>query len=298
VLARAQYLELLRAAAERQGLPDSLLLAVAWVESRGVLTALNIAGASHYPATWEQGETLLARHADSAVLGVGVMQVEAPQWGPRFGLSAASLYHPHVNIPVSARILRRCVDAQEGDLWAGVACYHSPTTWRQQRYVQRVWQAYTLLRRRGLLGASGHCAEDTDSLGPFAATCGLPRRRPVRTRSPAAANGIIPVRPVAATYGPSARLPQCTHQQPGQSHAGVTQSLLFVGPEQEGMEHWLAASGAVGLCVGCDLSDVVALQQQLGVTRVALATPEVIQHFGVTCVPTLVQPFSTMGGAP
>ena len=46
VPARAQYLELLRAVADQHALPDSLLLAVAWVESRGVLTALNIQGLS------------------------------------------------------------------------------------------------------------------------------------------------------------------------------------------------------------------------------------------------------------
>jgi hypothetical protein len=61
--ARAQYLDLLRAVAVQQALPDSLLLAVAWVESRGVLTALNIQGDSYYPVSWTQGETLLERHA-------------------------------------------------------------------------------------------------------------------------------------------------------------------------------------------------------------------------------------------
>jgi hypothetical protein len=85
VPARAQYLDLLREVADQQGVPDSLLLAVAWVESRGVLTALNIQGDSYYPVTWSHGETLLDLHADSRVLGVGVLQIEAPIWGRRLG---------------------------------------------------------------------------------------------------------------------------------------------------------------------------------------------------------------------
>src|SRR5437762_4184687 len=115
--ARAQYLELLRDAADRQEVPDSLLLAIAWVESRGVLTALNIQGDAYYPATWPQGETLLDRHAESEVLGVGVMQIEAPIWGRRWGVSAQALYPPQVNIPAGAKILRQCIDDSGGDLW-------------------------------------------------------------------------------------------------------------------------------------------------------------------------------------
>src|SRR2546426_1241536 len=165
--ARAQYLDLLREVADQQGVPDSLLLAVAWVESRGVLTALNIQGDSYYPVTWTQGETLLERHADSPVLGVGVMQVEAPIWGPRLGVSAQALYQPQVNIPAGARILRQCIDDSGGDLWQGVGCYHSQNNQRQQQYVQRVWNAYNLLRRRGLMEPPLSCMSDTEDLGSF-----------------------------------------------------------------------------------------------------------------------------------
>jgi hypothetical protein len=290
VPARAQYLELLREVADQQRIPDSLLLAIAWVESRGVLTALNIHGDAYYPATWPQGETLLDRHAESEVLGVGVLQVEAPIWGRRLGLSAKALYPPQVNIPAGASILRQCLDNSGGDLWQGVGCYHSQHPHRQQQYVQRVWNAYTLLRRRGLLESPLPCVHDTEDRGSFGGTCSLPRRRPLRTHLEPVVNGVVPVRPVADTHWPSARLPQCPHQQPVLSHAEVTQPLLFFGPEQEGVAHWLAASGAAGVCVGCSLAELHALQARLRPTSVVTAVAGLTQQLSVSCVPTLVQP--------
>lgn len=288
--AHAQYLELLREVADQQGVPDSLLLAVAWVESRGVLTALNIHGDAYYPVTWTQGATLLERHAESEVLGVGVMQVEAPIWGRRWGVSAQALYPPQVNIPAGARILRQCLDDSGGDLWQGVGCYHSQNRRRQQQYVQRVWNAYTLLRRRGLLEPYLRCVSDTEDPGSFGGTCSVPRRRPLRTRPQPAVNEVVLVRPVAGADRPNARLPQCPHQQPVLSHAGVTQPMLFFAPEQEGVEHWLAASGAAGVCVGCGLAEVYTLQARLRPMSVARAAPGITQQLGVSCVPTLVQP--------
>ena len=94
------------------------------------------------------------------------------------------------------------------------------------------------------------------------------------------------------------RLPQCPHQQPVLSHAGVTQPVLVFGPEQEGLEHWLAASGAAGMCVGCGLAELYALQVRLRSTAVAIAAPGLIQQLGVSCVPTLVQPYTMAGGQP
>jgi hypothetical protein len=301
VPARAQYLELLREAADHQGVPDSLLLAIAWVESRGVLTALNIQGDAYYPMTWPQGETLLDRHAKSPVLGVGVMQVEAPMWGQRLGLSAKALYPPQVNIPAGARILRQCIDESGGDLWQGVGCYHSQHRHRQQHYVQRVWNAYTLLRRRGLLEPPLTCVHETDDLGSFGAPCRLPRRLPLRTHSQPTVNAIVPVRPLADSNRPSARLPQCPHGQPVRTHGGVAHPMLFFDPEQgwpEEREHWLVASGATGVCVGCGLPELYELQVRLRPTAVALATPGVIQQLGVSCVPTWVQPRTTAEGQP
>ena len=238
VPARAQYLDLLREVADQQVLPDSLVLAVAWVESRGVLTALNIQGNAYYPVTWTHGETLLDRHASSQVLGVGVMQVEAPIWGRRLGLSAKALYQPQVNIPAGASILRQCINDSGGDLWQGVGCYHSQNRRRQQQYVQRVWNAYNVLRRRGLLEPHLRCVSDTEDLGSFGGTCSIPRRRPLRTPSQPAVRAVVPVRPLADTYRPSARLPQCPQEQPVLSHPSVTQPVLFFGPEQEVVERW------------------------------------------------------------
>ncbi len=298
---RAQYLELLREAADQQGVPDSLLLAIAWVESRGVLTALNIQGDAYYPVTRPQGETLLDRYAESEVLGVGVMQVEAPLWGRRLGLSAKALYQPQVNIPAGARILRQCIDDSSGDLWQGVGCYHSPHSQRQQQYVQRVWNAYTVLRRRGLLDPPLSCVHDTEDLDSFDGTCSLPRRRLLRPHPQPVVNGVVPVRPVADTDRLNARLPRCSHGQLALTNDGVAHPVLFFDPEQgepDEIAHWLAASGVAGVCVGCGLAELYVLQARLRPVAVTLAAPGLIQQLGVSCVPTLVQPPTTVGGPP
>ncbi len=86
--AGARYLEMLRAAAYHEGVPDSLMLAIAWVESQGVLTALNIDGAPVFPTTWDEGRGLILQHARENI-DVGVMQVNVPSWGHRFGLITA-----------------------------------------------------------------------------------------------------------------------------------------------------------------------------------------------------------------
>ena len=60
---RADTVTLLQLAAQRYEVPNSLLLSIAYVESKGVLTALNIDGTSVFPETWEHGEELVTRHA-------------------------------------------------------------------------------------------------------------------------------------------------------------------------------------------------------------------------------------------
>src|SRR5262249_18880610 len=138
------------------------------VESKGVLTALNIDGISVFPETWEQGQELVTRHARDN-LDVGLMQVNIPSWSGRLRLSPHALYQPHVNLPVAAYLLRRCIDDSGGDLWRGVGCYHSQRLGNQQQSVQRVWSAYTPLRQRGTFGpmlvsASGPEQEDAPTV--------------------------------------------------------------------------------------------------------------------------------------
>jgi hypothetical protein len=135
---QADTVTLLHQAARRYEVPNSLLLAIAYVESKGVLTALNIDGTAVFPVTWEEGRLLVDRHARDN-LDVGLMQVSIPAWSGRLQLSPQTLYQPQINLPVAAYVLRRCIDDNGGDLWRGVGCYHSPLNSNQQRYVRRVW---------------------------------------------------------------------------------------------------------------------------------------------------------------
>ena len=65
-IAHADTVTLLHQAARRYEVPNSLLLAIAYVESKGVLTALNIDGTTVFPVTWEEGQHLVDRHAQSS----------------------------------------------------------------------------------------------------------------------------------------------------------------------------------------------------------------------------------------
>ena len=287
--AQAQYLRLLHEAAAHAEVPNSLLLAIAWVESRGVLTALNVEGDAYYPPTFVEGHAVLARHADRSI-DVGVMQVHVPTWSPHFNLSATMLYRPEVNLPVGAAILRRCLDQHGGDLWKGVGCYHSQKRARQRRYVHKVWNAYTLLKQRGILGPQLACADGED-LGRKGDTCQvIQRRRPARPIRPHIGSDPVPIQPPESWQPPQAVLPVCPGSQPRIQTVQGTERLSFVffAPGHA----WPAVntddgSLTLGMCVGCRPADFAALSRRLSIP-IHSASPGLLAELNVSCVPTIV----------
>ncbi len=285
----AGSIDLLRQAASRAQIPDSLLLAIAWVESRGVLTAVNIEGESFFPVTWNQGQDLIQLNQDRN-LDVGVMQVNVPTWSARLNLPPHVLYQPHVNLPVAAYVLRQCIDASGGDLWKGVACYHSQHLPRQKRYVQAVWNAYNLLRRRGVFGPALACA-DAQDVGA-AGTCQVPWRQGTAQPAPRPVGRYtVPIQPPAAWRTVRAVLPLCPGDQPrvqtvrGSDHL----SFVFFAPGQAWPD--VEADGGsltIGMCVGCQPSDLVTLSHDLAMP-VDRASPGLLRDFNVSCVPTVVR---------
>lgn len=284
----ADTVMLLQQAARRYEVPNSLLLAIAYVESKGVLTALNIDGTSVFPRTWEEGQRLVDRHAREN-LDVGLMQVNIPAWSGRLRISPQTLYQPHVNLPVAAYVLRRCIDDSGGDLWKGVGCYHSPRLGNQRKYVARVWSAYTTLRQRGLFGPTLRSTSDEErepvtSVVPVGTLPqALPAPRPVPNRLTA---------PTLGQWRPTpSGVPACPGQHPRYQTAlgkgGLTLVFFRAGQSWPSLEETPQAL-VMGLCVDCRLSELVPLSTALGYP-VQVAAPALLSQLQVTCVPTVMQ---------
>ena len=286
--AYADTLTLLHQAARRYEVPNTLLLAIAYVESKGVLTALNIDGTAVFPVTWEEGQQLVDRHAQDN-LDVGLMQVNIPAWSGRLQLSPQTLYQPQINLPVAAYVLRRCIDDSGGDLWKGVGCYHSPRSNNQRRYVRRVWSAYATLRQRGLFGPTLMSMTDAEHDGASSVRPVGMTTPPSRTGQPSTGQYTLPA---LGQWRPApAGLPPCPAQQPQRRvAAGKSElTLVFFHPGQP----WPALgetprSLVMGMCVDCRLGDVLPLSTALGYP-VQVATPALLTRLAVTCLPTVVQ---------
>jgi len=136
------------ATADAQGIPPTLLYAIALQESgrqdgdKGVLTpwpwSLNVGGKSHYYATMEEAWDALNRLFKDPPrnIDIGLVQVSWPV--NRHVIHDPFLaLEPTVNLAIGAQILRECFD-RLGDWWAAVGCYHSPTPKRASAYRDRV----------------------------------------------------------------------------------------------------------------------------------------------------------------
>jgi hypothetical protein len=292
----ADTVTLLHQAARRYEVPNSLLLAIAYVESKGVLTALNIDGTGVFPMTWEEGQRLVDRHARDN-LDVGLMQVNIPAWSGRLQLSPQTLYQPQVNLPVAAYVLRRCIDDSGGDLWKGVGCYHSPLSSNQRRYVRRVWAAYATLRERGLFGPTLMATTDMEPDRAFPVTQVSMTTAPSRTMPLSGGRYTLPS---LGQWRPTpAGLPACPAQQPQRRVAtgkgGLT--LVFFHPGQPWPELGETPRALVmGMCVDCRLGEVLPLSTALGYP-VQVAAPALLAQLQVTCLPTVVQ-LATTGSSP
>lgn len=287
--AHASSLDLLREAADRAGVPDSLMLAIAYVESQGVLTALNIGGNPVFPVTWDEGHKLLRLHARDNI-DVGVMQVNLPTWGHRLGLSAHALYQPEVNLPVAANILRHCIDVAGGDLWQGVGCYHSQNGSRQRTYVQKIWGTYRRLRQNASFALAVPCTAARESFGSDQGTYPAPPRRFVHPQRPAVTSASATVSPLIATLRSAPGLPGCPTGQPlvTASTGRTMRTLVFCDPPQDTAEDLTDATGAAGVWVGCDRKNVHADQCRLQPSPVQDASVVLTHQRSVTCMPTVV----------
>ena len=127
------------------GIPVELLLAISHVESGFHPHAINMSGQSYFPSSRNEALRLLRRSGEN--VDIGLMQVNWGFWGDKFRLSKSELLDPQFNVLVGAKILEHCVSVR-GSWWKGIANYHSQDGFRQQVYVEKVTQAYRLIRMR------------------------------------------------------------------------------------------------------------------------------------------------------
>lgn len=114
-------------------LPEDLLQAIKEVESGG-----------------SRGAPISANR--NGTEDIGLMQINSSWLATlrKHGISKEGLLDTCVNFYVGAWILRQAINEADGDVWAGVGAYHSPTPARQQNYRRLVAQKLHGIRARGL----------------------------------------------------------------------------------------------------------------------------------------------------
>ncbi|MBV8772036.1 MAG: lytic transglycosylase domain-containing protein [Deltaproteobacteria bacterium] len=125
-------------AASRENVPRELLIAIAGAESGFHPWALNIAGREVYCSSRQEAERLPTRTDN---VDIGLMQINWPAWGRRFGLTKSELLDPRTNLLYGARILRRDL-ARTGNIWLGISDYHAGSLQRRDRYNKLVYRHY------------------------------------------------------------------------------------------------------------------------------------------------------------
>ena len=143
-----------RTVAAEQGVPASLLYAVALAESGTVVDArrhrrpwpwtLNVSGQGRFfPSRQAASQALEAElTAGRESVDIGLMQINWRYHKARLASPTRAL-DPYHNLRVAAEILRDCY-RRRGDWWDAVGCYHAPSNARRAaRYQQGVlghWQ--------------------------------------------------------------------------------------------------------------------------------------------------------------
>lgn len=114
-------------AAEKFGVDETLLRAIARVESGFNEQALNINTNHSYD--------------------IGMMQINSIHRATleKAGLAMTDLLDPCTNVIVGAWLLESAIRRSDGDVWKGVGRYHSATPSRALTYIRRVRKAHAAL---------------------------------------------------------------------------------------------------------------------------------------------------------
>ena len=138
-----------RAAAQAQepessGVPPALVQAISRQESGLNPMAVNVAGVSHYPASIEEAEAIIAAAQQAGKsYDLGVMQINR-WWIQKFQIPISDLLDPVKNTRWGSWILAQEI-ARHGLTWKAMGKYHSPDMERGRRYAWHVYQHYAPL---------------------------------------------------------------------------------------------------------------------------------------------------------
>lgn len=89
---------------------------------------------------------------------LGLMQINWKEHGKYVRGGYESLIEPAANADYAARHLADLI--RRYGIWGGVGRYHSPTSWRQQNYVGKVYRAYREIYSSALRRASNVSSEN------------------------------------------------------------------------------------------------------------------------------------------
>ncbi len=147
--------EIWQRAAKSHGLDPLLLFAISVHESgRGDPDerrepwpyAINTPKGPVYGADRAEAEQILDDWENDDRLGVGLMQIHLGSHRSRVS-APQDLIDPATNVRIGAAILAEAIEVEKGDVWAGVARYHSADPKLGQRYKTEISDVFHRLKR-------------------------------------------------------------------------------------------------------------------------------------------------------
>ncbi len=107
--------------------------------------AINTPKGSVYAADRAEAEKVLDEWESDDRLGIGLMQIHLGSHRSRVA-APRDLIDPATNVQIGAAILAEAIEAENGDVWAGVARYHSADAKLGERYKAEISEMFHRLK--------------------------------------------------------------------------------------------------------------------------------------------------------
>ena len=107
--------------------------------------AINTPKGPVYAADRAEAEQVLDEWKNDDRLGVGLMQIHLGSHRTRVA-APRDLIDPKTNVRIGAAILAEAIEAEKGDVWAGVARYHSADAKLGERYKAEISETFQRLK--------------------------------------------------------------------------------------------------------------------------------------------------------
>lgn len=132
---------------QSKGIEPGLLEAIAQIESKLFPLSVNAAGKAYNFKTIEEAATFIRTKQKEGYrnISVGPMQLHLPSHRRNFN-SLEEMLDPHKNIIYAAKLLKR-LKRQTGSTEKAVKLYHSPDSTANQAYKNRVFGAWSKIRK-------------------------------------------------------------------------------------------------------------------------------------------------------